>query len=193
MPAWVSPNMLTAVGVAGAVITAAGYILTNQALAFLWLASLGLAINWFGDSLDGTLARFRKIERPDYGFFVDHMTDLGAELLVALSIGMTALLKFDIACLGVIVYLAFSTFTFIKTVVTREIRITFGGLGPTEVRCMLIALNALFFCYQPSPMIVLWEPLTPIDLGFLLLCLIEVVVLVVVAIREARKLSRLDP
>lgn len=69
MPAWVTPDKLTITGFLGTILVAVSYVLTNQNHAFLWLASLGLVINWFGDSLDGTLARYRKIERPQYGFF----------------------------------------------------------------------------------------------------------------------------
>jgi len=82
MPAWVTPDTLTVTGFLGTILVAVSYVLTNQHHAFLWLASLGLVINWFGDSLDGTLARYRNIERPRYGFFVDHAMDGLGEVLV---------------------------------------------------------------------------------------------------------------
>ena len=75
MPAWMTPDGLTIIGVIGAVIILVSYGLSNLEPAFLWLASFGFFVNWFGDSLDGTLARYRKIERPKYGFFVDHTVD----------------------------------------------------------------------------------------------------------------------
>lgn len=69
MPSWIVPDALTAVGVVGAVIIFGAYCSTNLNDNFLWLASFGFILNWFGDALDGTLARYRKIERPKYGFF----------------------------------------------------------------------------------------------------------------------------
>ena len=75
MPAWVTSDMLTFTGFAGALIIAAGYALTTKDIRWLWLACFGFAVNWFGDSLDGTLARVRGTQRPVYGFFVDHNVD----------------------------------------------------------------------------------------------------------------------
>ena len=70
MPPWVTPDLLTFFAFSGTLLIGVSYYLTNQNPAFLWLASLGLVINWFGDSLDGTLARFRKIERPNMVFLL---------------------------------------------------------------------------------------------------------------------------
>ena len=71
MPNWVTPNFLTGIGFLGACLAAGSYVLSRWQPAFLWISSFGLIVNWFGDSLDGSLARFRKIERPRYGFFLD--------------------------------------------------------------------------------------------------------------------------
>jgi archaetidylinositol phosphate synthase len=67
---------MSAVQVCGALLTATGYVLSCRSMTWLWLASVGLIINWLGDSLDGNLARLRYIERPRYGFFFDHTIDL---------------------------------------------------------------------------------------------------------------------
>ncbi|MEL6929454.1 MAG: CDP-alcohol phosphatidyltransferase family protein [Cyanobacteria bacterium J06600_6] len=82
MPSWVSPDLLTLFGIFGAIVILFAYLLANWTPGFLWLASLGLIINWFGDSLDGTMARYRQIERPKYGFFVDHTVDSLNEVLI---------------------------------------------------------------------------------------------------------------
>src|SRR5512140_2984650 len=89
MPAWVTPDTLTLIGVLGAVLTLISYLLTNISSGFLWLAALGFVINWFGDSLDGTLARTRKIERPIFGFFIDHTVDAVNEMLIFFGLGLT--------------------------------------------------------------------------------------------------------
>ena len=75
LPAWATPDMMTVIGIIGALVITLGYGLSQFHPAFLWLATLGFIINWFGDSLDGTLARIRHIERPKYGFYIDHVTD----------------------------------------------------------------------------------------------------------------------
>ena len=73
-PKWMVSDMLTFIGTLGAIVIAAGYILSSQSIHFLWLSSLGFIINWYGDSLDGTLARVRDMQRPIYGYYLDHIT-----------------------------------------------------------------------------------------------------------------------
>src|SRR3954465_9319519 len=75
LPARVMPDHLTALGVLAALGIAAAYVLSNGDRAWLWAASALLAVHWLGDSLDGTLARVREIERPTYGYYLDHLVD----------------------------------------------------------------------------------------------------------------------
>ena len=82
MPAWMTPDILTVIGLIGGVVMAAGYWLCNVNKNFLWIVDLGLVINWFGDSLDGSLARYRRIERFKYGYFVDHTVDITTQTIV---------------------------------------------------------------------------------------------------------------
>ena len=146
LPAWVSPDICTSIGVVGAIIIMVSYILTGINRNFLWLASLGFVINWFGDSLDGTLARFRGIERPLYGFFIDHVTDAATEVLIFLGLGMTPYVRFDVACLVLISYLLLSVLVYVRTCVVGEFRISYSRLGPTEIRVLAILLNtAMYF------------------------------------------------
>src|SRR5688572_3233360 len=72
MPAWVTPDHLTAAGIVGALAVFVGYVASNSHSGWLWLAIGGIVLHWFGDSLDGTIARFRSIERPKFGYFIDH-------------------------------------------------------------------------------------------------------------------------
>lgn len=144
-PAWVTPDHLTGLGFFGTLLIGASYILTNQNPAFLWFASLGLVINWFGDSLDGTLARFRKIERPRYGFFVDHTIDAFGEVIIMIGIGLSPYVNFDIALIALIGYLLLGTLVYILTYIRNEFRISYAGLSPTEVRLILILTNVLVF------------------------------------------------
>jgi phosphatidylglycerophosphate synthase len=143
MPAWVNPDILTGVGIFGATMIFAGYWLSNLTPRFLWLVVLGFILNWFGDSLDGTLARYRKIERPRYGFFVDHIVDAFSEVLVVIGLGLSPYIRLDIALLGLVGYLLVSVMVYIRTYIDGVFKISYGRLGPTEVRVILIALTLL--------------------------------------------------
>ena len=145
MPRWINPDILTAVGVLGAVIILLGYILSNYSRYFLWLASLGFVINWYGDSLDGTLARFRKIQRPRYGFFVDHTVDSFNETLIFIGLGLSPYVRIEIALMTLVGYLLMSILVFVRTCVLGEFKISYGKLGPTEVRVIAILTNTLVF------------------------------------------------
>jgi len=145
MPRWVTPDVLTSIGVIGSLMSFAGYWASSSAAAFLWLASLGLVINWFGDSLDGTLARFRKIERPRFGFFIDHTVDAISETLIVFGLGLSPYVSFEIAAVALIGYLLMSVLVYVRTYVSGVFRISYGHFGPTEVRMIIIALNAVLF------------------------------------------------
>ncbi|HWQ84826.1 MAG TPA: CDP-alcohol phosphatidyltransferase family protein [Anaerolineales bacterium] len=151
MPAWVTPDKLTTLGVLGSVLIFASYILTSRDPAFLWLASLGFVINWFGDSLDGTLARYRNIQRPIYGFYVDHSLDAASESLIFIGLGLSPYVRLDLALLALVGYLLMSILVYIRTCVDGVFKISYGKLGPTEVRLIAIIANTvLFFSSNPQ-------------------------------------------
>lgn len=145
LPLWVTPDVLTGVGVLGALIVALSYYLTNFSIAFLWLASLGLLINWYGDSLDGTTARFRHIERPSYGFYVDHVVDAFIIVLIFIGAGLSPFVRFNLACLALVGYLLLSVLVYIRTCVRGEFAISYGKLGPTEARLIGVGINAVVY------------------------------------------------
>ncbi len=147
MPAWVTPDKLTLFGFLGTILIGVSYFLTNQNPAFLWLANLGLVINWFGDSLDGSLARYRKIERPRYGFFVDHTIDGLGEVIIMVGIGLSPYLDFRIAMVALVGYLLLGNLVYITTYIRNEFRISYAGLSPTEVRLILILANIMVFFF----------------------------------------------
>jgi phosphatidylglycerophosphate synthase len=140
-PAWITPDVLTTIGVVGSALCFAGYWLTNHDPAWLWLVNLGFVINWYGDSLDGTLARYRKIERPKFGFYIDHTVDAVAEFLTIIGIGMSPYLRIDIAAFALIGYLLMSVHVYVRTAVDGVFKISFGTLGPTEMRIIIVLVN----------------------------------------------------
>ena len=117
------------------------------------------------------------------------MTDLAAEILVALALGLSPFLKFDIAVLALIVYLGFSNFAFVRTITTGRLSISFAGLGPTEIRVALILSNTILYWVHPKSVLVLWEPLTVPDIAVLAFCVTAAAILAVTVIREGRELA----
>ncbi|HVN54525.1 MAG TPA: CDP-alcohol phosphatidyltransferase family protein [Anaerolineaceae bacterium] len=151
LPAWVTPDTMTAIGFLGAVIIFTGYVLSATHPGFLWLSSLGYVINWYGDSLDGTLARYRKIERPRYGFFVDHIIDSLVVVGIFLGLGLSSYVSLQIASLALICYLLLTVYIFLSTSVNGVFRISFGHFGPTEFRLIAILANTvMFFAGHPT-------------------------------------------
>lgn len=145
MPKWVTPDICTGIGVIGTCVIFVAYGLSNYQPAYFWLASIGFVINWFGDSLDGTLARYRHIERPRYGFFIDHTIDSVSMLLVFTGLGISPYVSFNIACMALVAYMLLATLVYLRTFVSGEFKISYGKLGPTEFRVIGILLNTWMY------------------------------------------------
>ena len=141
LPASWVPNHLTVIGVVGAVGTALGYALTPLGAGWLWLASGMLVVNWFGDSLDGTLARVRQIERPKYGYYIDHMVDAFNTAVIGAGIGLSAYVGLPLALVLVIIYLSLSINIYLESSVFGVFEASYGIFGPTEVRLVMILAN----------------------------------------------------
>ena len=148
MPSWVTSDMLTFVGFLGALVVAAGYALSNLSLYWMWLSCLGLFINWFGDSLDGSLARVRNTQRKTYGFFIDHNVDVINETIMFIGVGCSPIVNMSFAMLALVGYFMLSIYVYIDCHLKGEMRLTYGGLGPTEFRIILILVN-IAFMYIP--------------------------------------------
>jgi phosphatidylglycerophosphate synthase len=192
MPTWMTPDLLTIIGILGAVIILTGYVLSNENAAFLWLATFGFVINWFGDSLDGTLARYRKIERPKYGFFVDHTVDAFSQLLIFAGIGLSPYVSFELAMLALVGYLLMSILVYVDTYVTGVFKISYGKLGPTEMRAIAIILN-IAFLYVGVPTIDLsFVQISIYDIVTLLIASILILIYIFSTIRRAGELARLE-
>ena len=193
LPAGVTPDRLTLLALLGAVLTGAATLAAGSHLAWLHAASLGLAVHWFGDSLDGTLARVRNIRRERYGYFVDHQADAAAAVLILGALGLSPLARLDLALALLGGYLLMMSLTHAVALTRGRFRLAYSGVGPTEVRLVLIAANTAVWALG-NPVLSL-GPLqgTIYDA----VCAVGAVLLtgtwLVATLQTTRTLARLDP
>lgn len=141
LPQNTTPDKLTAFGTLGAVIVFLGYWGTVLSPQFLWLANLGLLMHWFGDSLDGNLARYRKIERPRYGYFLDQTIDVVGNFLICFGFGLSPFLDMRVALIALTGYHMISIYVFVRAAVTNDFHVALANMGPTELRLLLVLTN----------------------------------------------------
>jgi archaetidylinositol phosphate synthase len=193
LPARVMPDHLTALGVLAAVGIAAAYLLSNDDKAWLWAASALLVVHWLGDSLDGTLARVRRSERPKYGYYLDHLVDAIATALIGLGLGLSPWMLLSVGLVIVIAYLVLSINTYLETYAFGVFTLGYGRLGPTEVRLALIVLNTLIALGVGLGFEVAGLGLTVLDLIGLAIAAVMAASLIGRAARNLRRLAELEP
>ena len=187
LPLWLNSDHLTLLGFSAMLVAGIAYWVARWNRLALWVVVIALAVNWFGDSLDGTLARVRDQQRPRYGFYVDHVLDLvGTSVLVgglALSGYMSPLLA-----LGLLVaYQTVAAEEFLSTHVQSVFHLSFLRIGPTELR-IILAIGTLYLLHEP------WVHLGAIgvfrlfDVGGIIAIASLVLKLVVCAARNAHAL-----
>lgn len=153
MPPWINSDHLTAIGFLSMV--AAGFAYWYSAYdrtTGLLLVVVFLILNWFGDSLDGTVARYRKLQRPRYGFYLDHILDCIGSVFLIGGLGLSGLMSPPIAAALLIAYLLLSIEAFLTTYTIGKFQINAGAFSPTELRVLLIIGNACIF----------WRPMVDI-------------------------------
>jgi phosphatidylglycerophosphate synthase len=193
LPARVVPDHLTLLGVLGSAGVAVSYMLTNQSPAWLWAASAALAVQWAGDSLDGTLARVREIQRPRYGFYLDHVVDAFSTVAVGLGLGLSPYMLLSVGLAIVIAYLVLSINVYLETHVYGEFDIGYGWLGPTEARIVLVGLNTAAVAAGPLPFTLFGVEMTVFDVGGMATAAGMVGLLGVRIASNLRRLARLEP
>lgn len=147
LPASATPDKLTAFGTFGAAVTLLGYLASWQHPAFLWLASFGLVIHWFGDSLDGNLARYRKIERPRYGYFLDQTIDVFGNFLICFGMGLSPFVDMRVALVSLAGYHMVSIYVFVRANIAGDFHVSVLNSGPTEMRVLIITMNTLIYFF----------------------------------------------
>ncbi len=145
MPRFVNSDHLTALGFAAQLATGVCYALAGRDRRMLIAAIACLALNWFGDSLDGTLARVRQQQRPRYGFYVDHMIDSIGATAMMVGLGLSGYMHPDIAIGLLIAFLLLSIQSYLATYTIGEFHLSFWRFGPTELRILLAIGNLALF------------------------------------------------
>lgn len=145
-PGSISPDHLTALGFAAQFLAAAAYAMARWNKSALLLATFFIAVNWLGDSLDGTLARFRQRLRPRYGFYVDHICDTFGAVFLMSGLAASGYLHWQIAAGMLVGFLVLSVESYLTTYTLGRFRMSHAFFGPTEIRILLMAGNiALIF------------------------------------------------
>jgi phosphatidylglycerophosphate synthase len=193
LPRWVMPDHLTALGVLAAIGIAAAYLLSNREPMWLWAASGLLIVHWLGDSLDGTLARVRRTERPRYGYYLDHLVDAVATTLIGLGLGLSPYMLLVTGLAIVVAYLVLSINTYLETSALGVFSLGYGRLGPTEARVGLIAVNTLLVLGVVPGFALAGVGLGVLDIAGLALAGLMLAGLGVRAARNLRELARLEP
>lgn len=193
LPARIMPDHMTLLGLLASTGVGVAYMLSNRDIAWLWAASGFLVVQWYGDSLDGTLARFRKIERPRYGFYLDHLTDAYSTLVVGLGLGFSPMMLLSVGLAIVIAYLLLSINVYLETHVFGKFTLGHGAIGPTETRLMLITLNTLAVIWSPLPFALFGVPFTVYDVVGLAAVVAMLALLFGRAGHNLRTLAELEP
>jgi archaetidylinositol phosphate synthase len=147
-PAWINSDHLTSLGFAAQLLTGAAYAMSGSSRAWLVAAIAFLALNWLGDSLDGTLARVRQHQRPRYGFYVDHILDSIGSVALMGGLALSGFMSPLIAVGLLVLFLLLSIQSYLATYTLGEFRMSFWSFGPTELRLLLVAGNLALFRVQ---------------------------------------------
>ena len=187
-PKWVTSDMLTAVGTIGAFLIGLGYALTSIDINFLWLSTLGLLVNWYGDSLDGNLARYRRKQRPIYGYYLDHTMDVINEAMMFFGAGMAPFFDMRLTVAAFVLYLVLTLNVSMNAHLRSEFKLTYLKLGPTEFRLIIALANTILLCFGEK----VFDSIIPnCFIGFVVLML--GIIYFITVISDIKYYSAIDP
>ena len=199
-PRWMTSNILTGIGTFGAIVISLGYILSQININYLWLSSLGFVINWYGDSLDGTLARVRNKQRPIFGYYIDHTVDIINELLIFLGLGLSGLICFDLSLFILIVYMMLTLNVSINAHLKKEFKLTYAKLGPTEFRVLAIIFNTVcIYCPAISDSVMEISMfgkdivLGSLDIAGVFVLLVLIIMYIVTVLNDIKDYDKINP
>jgi archaetidylinositol phosphate synthase len=191
MPRWVTSDRLTALGLVAQIGAGVGYAASRYNRHALVLVIVCIALNWFGDSMDGTVARERCQQRPRYGFYVDHMVDVFGGIAMMVGLALSGLVHGQIAIAMLIAFLLLSSESYLATYTLGCFELSQGLFGPTEIRLLLIVGN-LALLRSPYAT-VFGHRLLLFDLGGTIATVCMVAMAIVVTARHTVQLYREEP
>ena len=194
-PAWVTSDMLTYLGLVAAIFYAFFCWMANFDVNYYWWSSLALVVNWYGDSLDGNLARVRQLQRPKYGFFIDHSVDALSTCLFCMGLGLGPLMQLSISLFIMGGYLCLSIYTYLSTIILGQFKLTYAKMGPTEMRLLIIAVCILFI-YNPwsDVQVNMWgTDWSVYDFAGATVAALLFIIYIVSMIKDLRELAKIDP
>ena len=188
LPRWLTPDRLTGLGFAASIIALVGYVLSANHPAALWLVNLALFANWFGDSLDGKVARLQRVERPRYGLFLDQSIDALSQFMFALGLALSGLVRPEIVAFGFGSYLMMTVQGLLRAQTTGVFHLATGHIGLTEVRCLFFLANTVLYFLPPWPFQIMRLNLSYADVLGLLWIVANLGLYVVTMAAELKKL-----
>jgi archaetidylinositol phosphate synthase len=192
LPGWVTSDHLSLLGLGSMLLAGLSFWAASWSNLALALVVVFLATNWFGDSLDGTLARVRNRQRPRYGFYVDHVIDLFGVLFLLGGLSLSGYMNTIVALGMLAAYLMVTSEVFLATHVGGVFRLSFMKFGPTELR-ILLAIGTLVLFYRPWVYLGPYGPFRLFDVGGGIACAGMMLTVVISAIRNTVALYRAEP
>src|SRR5271170_3791295 len=191
VPRWLSSDQLTVLGLSAQIGAGLGYALSRYNRYALLLVILCLVLNWFGDSMDGTLARVRCQQRPRYGFYVDHMVDIFGSVALMCGLGFSGFVHWQTAIAMLVAFLLLSSESYLAAYALSRFELSQGIFGPTEIRILLIIGN-LALLRSPYSKVFGFRMLL-FDLGGAIAAAVMFAVAIFVTLRHTAQLYRQEP
>jgi archaetidylinositol phosphate synthase len=190
-PAWLTSDQLTVLGFTAQLGAGLFYALSRDNRYALLLVILCLALNWLGDSMDGTLARVRHQQRPRYGFYVDHIVDIFGSTALMCGLGCSGFLHWQVAMAMLVAFLLLAGESYLATYTLSRFELSQGIFGPTEIRILLILGNLALL---RSPFATLFgHKFLLFDLGGVIAAVSMFALSIAVAVRHTAQLYRQEP
>jgi archaetidylinositol phosphate synthase len=191
MPRWVTSDQLTMLGFGAQIAAGACYALARYNRYALLLVILCTALNWFGDSMDGTLARVRNQPRPRFGFYVDHMIDVFGSAALMSGLALSGFIHWQVAVAMLIAFLLLSSESFLASYTLSRFELSQGLFGPTEIRILLIVGNLALLRSAYSTLF--GHTVLLFDLGGAIATVCMVGMVITLAVRHSAELYREEP
>lgn len=192
LPTAINSDHLTAVAAFGTIVTGLGFWIAASNPIGVWMVAVGFGLNWFGDSLDGTVARVRNQQRPRYGYYLDHVLDTAGMLVLFAGMALGGLLTPIVALATLVAYYFLSIEVYLATHALGTFRMAFWKIGPTELRILLIVATVAVTIVPPH-VVLFGTALRPFDLGALIGCAGLLLTAIRSAVTNTRALYRMEP